>query len=482
MTFREELRNLPKRARSMVKTGLRLIAKTMMWVVTSLLTVVLGIGVTIIRAAKITYRSRDKIVGFILLNSAIVSFVLLANFLVGENSITKGVHEWFLNDYHWLTTTSVLSFILLATWNHVAPTLRTLYGKSWSRASRWIVVGVALAALAYTGIPQEDIAYRLGYVSIVSLYITVVAMIAKVLPPKVTAIEVSPYVEDNPVRHEDGPLYETQRRVVADMRHLIMSGKPSVIALTGHWGIGKTFLLLRAKREVVDKSIIWMRFEPWRYASEEALILGFYQGIGSALAGDIPGIQHIIKPLAETTDKFVRQSDGSGVLGVIMDATREFHKTSLSPEDQIQGLLEQEGRRLVVMIDDVERSFDQERIFRTLQLAHFAKSIDNVQIIFLCDKDVIMKARPPHFSSQRKDATEYLEKFIEREVTVPTPRNSELRELFALLMESHSDVHLNFENDDLPNEMLDAVGTPRGIIRLYNELATFRINLDGGNE
>ncbi len=142
-----------------------------------------------------------------------------------------------------------------------------------------------------------------------------------------------------------------------------------------------------------------------------------------------------------------------------------------------------EGKRLVIVIDDIERSFDGERIFRTLQLAHFAKCIDNVQVVFLCDKDVVLKARPSHFGNPSQDATEYIEKFVEREVVVPSPRPPELRQLFFKLMSSQNQLPgFDFSEDDLSDEILSAIATPRGVIRLFNEYAAFRVNTEGDIE
>jgi predicted KAP-like P-loop ATPase len=339
---------------------------------------------------------------------------------------------------------------------------------------------VLLATISYSGLPQEGIAYRSVYASVVILYIVTLAIIAKLLPSKSISPSESPYIDDSPAGHDGAEPYETQRRIVADVKRLIEGGRPSTIAITGHWGIGKTFLLLRAKHEVeYDDSIIWMNFEPWRYASEEALIRGFYQDIGATLAEEIPGMQHITKPLAETTDKFVRQHDGTGIFGTAMDALRVASTSNDNPEDQIRELLDQEGRRLVIVIDDVERSFNPEQIFRTLQLAHFAKNIDNVQVVFLYEKDVVLKACPAHLVGASQ--TEYLEKFVEVEVFVPSPRPSELRQLFTSFMGIHRNREgFDFTESDLSDEMLYAVNTPRLVKLLANEFVAFRFNLEEG--
>lgn len=483
MDLRQGLGAILKKAQLTSKRIIKFGVSCVEWILTSIIAVIIGTAVGLASVGKSLYRMRGKIMGALLLIGFITLLLLWINRLVGFKNNTDSVHDWLMLDYHWAIIACAASFVVLTTWNYISPTLRTLFGKGWTRIGLWALVGMALLLAAYMGLPQEDIAYRSAYAGGAILCVVVLAIIAKI-PPKGFVLPESFYIEDNPVGREGAEVYETQKRLIADIKYLVAGAQPSVFAISGRWGIGKTFLLLRAKNELVqDKTIIWMKFEPWRYASEEALIRGFYQDIGSTLAKEIPGIQNITRPLAEATDKFIRQHDGTGILGAVMDVARAISQPAENPEVQVQELLTRERKRLVIVIDDVERSFDAERIFRTLQLAHYAKNIKNVQVVFLCDKDVVLKARPAHFGDPAQDATEYLEKFVEREVSVPSPRPPELRQHFATLMEAHRDKPgFDFSEDDLPEDMLNAIGTPRGIIRLFNEFAAFRVNLEGGDD
>lgn len=434
------------------------------------------------RFVKLIFAARSTIVGSLLLVGFLVTLTMTLNHFIGMQEYTLALQKWSADGNHWLMVAGAVSAVLLLTWNQMSPTLRTLFGDSWFKVAVWGMVGLALLGCALVGWPEATVAYRTGNLGCMILYLVAVGMVAKALPPRQMELEDSLYVEDNPKAHSKAVLYESQTQIVNDIRHLIAGAQPSTFAVSGRWGIGKTFLLQRAADQLADdETIIWVNFEPWRYASEEALIRGFYEDIGKKLAKDISGIQHIARPLAETTEKFVRKHDGSGIVGSILDMTRAAFSPPVkdTPEMQIGNLLKREGKRLVVVIDDVERSFSAERIFRALQLAHFAKGIENVQVVFVCDKDVVLKARPPHFGNPAQDATEYLEKFVEREVVVPGPRPPELRQLFSNLMQRQQGRQgFDFTESDLPDDMLDAIATPRAIIRLYNEFAAFRVNVD----
>jgi predicted KAP-like P-loop ATPase len=347
------------------------------------------------------------------------------------------------------------------------------------------VVGGVVLTYARYGWSDGAISYRDGYLGLLILGIALLGILSEAFPPRVSPRKDSPYVIDNPKGSSTtSELFESQKQIVKDIEYLFNNGKPSVFAVTGEWGVGKTYLLWRAISEVESNhtDIIWAEFQPWRYASEEALIRGFYHDIGDALAKEIPGIQRITSPLLETTDKFVRKHDGTGIVGTIVDLFRDITEPEKGPEEQIPEVLERECRRLVVVIDDVERSYKTEHIFRTLQLALIAKNIENVQVVFLYEKERIIKAGPDHLADSSGTGSTYLEKFIEREVFVPTPRPSELRQLFLAYMGAYQgSLGLNFDEEDLPDYMLNAIATPRSVIRLFNEFAAFRINTEGEN-
>lgn len=445
------------------------------------LTTQLALKVT--KLLKQLFLNRSRIVGGLLLAAAISLLIAVLNHFIGFHETSNTANTWLLHSYRWLWVGLGIVFTLLLTWNNVSPTLRTYLNDSWSRATLWILIGAVLISYGLVKQARDNFEYRLVYVGGLILGLVVLSILSQAIPPKKISSTSSAYVPDDPEAHDDATLYETQTRIVSDIRYLIAGGVPSVFAITGRWGIGKTFLFKQAKKELQDaRSIIWVNFEPWRYASEEALIRGFYQDIGKALSGKIPGVQRIARPLVETTDKFVRKQDRSGIVGAALDMLHDFTSSLKMPEIQIRDLLEQEHKRLVVVIDDVERSYDAERIFRTLQLSLFTKNIKNAQVIFLCDKEVVLSARPQHFNNLSQDATEYLEKFVEREVVVPNPRPSELRQMFRSLMESPPNhTSFEFDDDDLTDDMLSAIGTPRGVIRIYNEFAAFRLNQEMGS-
>jgi hypothetical protein len=431
---------------------------------------------TILRRGAITlFKSRAKIVGFLLLASIINLSVVGINELLGYADPTKTAHEWLVTRYHWAFILGGVSLVVALAWNYVSPTIRTIFG-SWVRVGLWGFIGLALLATSLIGWPHTENSYRNGYVGAAILYLVTLAVVAKSRPPRKPKYAPSLYADDNPKLYNESPPFQTQERAFSEIRYLISGGKPSAFVIAGPWGIGKTFLLEHAKAELTNDKLICVEFEPWRYASEEALIRGFFQDISTALSDNILGVQHIVGPLTQAAEGFIREHDGSGLISTMSDAVRSIRSTS-TPEQQIGNLLKNEGKRLVVVIDNVERSYDPERIFRTLQLVHFAQGISDVQVVLLCELETIFRARPKHFGDNSKDASEYLEKFAGKIVTVPSPRPAELRGYLTDLLNKHS-ATFDVDENTLPNEMLDTIKTPRGMIRIFNEVIGFRANVE----
>jgi hypothetical protein len=471
MSLFDELRGLNTKADVVARQILSKILGYLLTFLRLVTRIIVAIAMLVAKVAKFTFESRNKIIGILFFTAALVGLLTCVSTLTPLSEWLDAIKTWLVDS--WLFLLIGTAIVVLSGWNYISPTLRTWLKKDAWRVTTWSLVGFGLIAVSLLGwLDNNDGAVNLWMGAIV-ISVVVMGLISIWLAPKKAYVAPSVYIEDNPKSEKSVVPYESQRKVITEAQYLINGGMPAVFAISGQWGVGKTFLLERVREGLSDK-IIWVNFEPWRYASEEALIRGFYQDISTELTSQIPGLQFIVKPLAETVDKFVRRGDDTGIFGMITETIRKFSTPKEDPEIQIREVLEREGRRLIIVIDDVERSFSSERIFRTLQLAHFSKNIPNVQVIFLCEKSVLQKAKPAHFEAN------YLEKFVEKEIFIPNPRPAELREHFQNLANTIGEN--SFNEGDLSDDMLRAVGTPRGVLRLFNEYALFRVNIERNEE
>ena len=281
--------------------------------------------------------------------------------------------------------------------------------------------------------------------------------------------QTSIYREDRTVHLRSN--LDSHQTIVLDNLVGVLSGSHVVrsVGLYGPWGVGKSSIIETAKSEILNKSrnIIWVNFEPWRYTSQESLTLGFYGVIGKGLEENIKGIQNTVAELLKLAAPLVNKLDSTGAIKTFSNlAIKSLSKQSDSPEEYITNVLEREGKELIVIIDDVERMYSKVHIQRTIQLAHFLKNSGRVKYVFIADKLKLMQAVPDHHSDSR---ALYLEKFIEYELYVPTPKVPDLvRFLDKLLSSKTKLLHIDFTLEGL-NPILRDASTYRGVLKTFNQ-------------
>jgi hypothetical protein len=174
-----------------------------------------------------------------------------------------------------------------------------------------------------------------------------------------------------------------------------------------------------------------------------------------------------VASLLDLADPLVKKHDSTGLLAVITGALKSlFTKQESQPEQYIANVLRREARQLIVAVDNVERMYESDRVYRTLQLAHFLKQSKDVTYIFVAEKERLLKCVPPHHEGH---STEYIEKFIEYELYVPSPQMNDLRAyLNGLFTEKDEYIPKDF-SIETSNNLIEDSATYRGILRTFNQ-------------
>lgn len=382
----------------------------------------------------------------------------------------------------------VLLSALLTFWQKLMPSLRTIFcpdiepedgqvlrNKHYRRLLVLLTAGVLLLSFAVFGsggIFQQLHLHsaRYGYVGDMFLLIGVLGLIANFLRPERAPINADMFVSDSPA--DSIPLSQSQEQATRYLAKILHNGLPQSIALTGDWGSGKTLVYQRAKKCVAEerKDVIWVDFDPWRYASEEALVKGFYESIAREIDQEVPGLQGAFRKIAQGAESLVAKGDSTGILGSLISSLEDIFTSNTSPDAVIKSLLEREGKRLVITLDNLERQYDPERAYRALQLVHHARTMggDRVQILCIFEKGILLRAAPLHVASEE----EYLEKFSEIEISVPPPLETSLRAQLDQLLDNpaYSKRLPGDFNLEVSNAGVKDIRSHRGIVRAFNEL------------
>ena len=389
----------------------------------------------------------------------------------GELAITlREARHWFENNVMFF----VLLAVILLLFSSVRGTLRSLFIPNNSSHPAYISAYTSVILIIlflFSGkyfIPNHPYYYM--YFAVIFSIPAFIFIFTKLI--------VKRYKHVNGGLATDEPL--TSRETLADTQMLALENLKKIIqfqqqirsvGLYGEWGSGKTSIFNIAKNEIKqnDKKIIWVEIEPWRYTSQEALVLGFYEQIGVAIERDIPGMQNSASELLSIAEPLVRTTEQTGIgASVIGWVQSRLKRLTDDPSMYIKKILEREGRYMVVAVDNVERNTDPAQIMRTLQLVHFLKD-KSIVYVFITEKDKLLNAIGQVGNSS---SVEYLEKFVEHELELLKPSSNDLEAFFYSKLSSDD---LHGHSVELSDTITKDFGTYRGVIKVYNQFQ-FELN------
>ena len=140
-----------------------------------------------------------------------------------------------------------------------------------------------------------------------------------------------------------------------------------IVGLYGTWGEGKTSVLNFIENVFADdENIVCIRFNPWRYGTEEQLLTGFFFDIANAIDTTIVDssekIADLIRKVAPAVIGAIgHPSIGEGVAQLLSGPTLDELK------NRIETALVTTKKRVVVLVDDIDR-LDKDEIQATFRL------------------------------------------------------------------------------------------------------------------
>lgn len=260
-------------------------------------------------------------------------------------------------------------------------------------------------------------------------------------------------------------------------------GDGLVLALYGPWGSGKSTVLSYVHHYIEQKpeaeQPVIVTFNPWWFSGQENLARAFLGQLQAVLPEKYAGFKKLGGLLSEFSEGVGGLIDLTGVtlgagslVGGLVSQLKPKPKDVPALKSAISKLLAQEGKRVLVIIDDIDRLVPDE----TRQLFTVIKALaDFPQVVYLLafDREVAVEALKQQTGIPGE---RYLEKIIQVPFELPPVDRVALRAALFKQLEmvmSGTPVGL-FDDGHWSNVFYDGIDpliqVPRDIVRFVNTL------------
>jgi hypothetical protein len=295
------------------------------------------------------------------------------------------------------------------------------------------------------------------------------------------------YLSDAPIDVSDADRFRRERFAhhIADTIALRTDPTSLVVGIYGRWGEGKTTVLNFIERRLGNSETVeCVRFNPWLYQGESQLLLSFFETLATAIG-------RTLKTRKEETGKWLRTlgtalgtvSVGVGLANLSPGTALESLGESLSSVDilekrnLLEDLLAESGKRILIMIDDIDR-LDNNEIATVFKLVKLAADFTHTSYILAFDQDVVTRALAKRYADSEDSGSSFLEKIVQ--VPLELPR-ADVAVLQSMTLEAMTRVLTiaQIEMDDTDVSRFSTVfarylaphiGTPRMVKRIANAI------------
>jgi len=209
------------------------------------------------------------------------------------------------------------------------------------------------------------------------------------------------------------------------LKHLHDTRSTSTFAIVGPWGSGKTWLLngvtdgLKAASPGMNQRDL-IEFNPWFYADEAALFLGFAELL-LHLTPKKTGARKAMAALLSTVGPSLKF--GSVDLTKLASAGESRARGLSGPEqirNRVSQAVEKSGRHVLVIMDDLDR-LNPAELLMLFKLIRLVGDVPGISYLLTYDEATLLQllARTDIAADSEERARRYLEKIVEVRWPVP---------------------------------------------------------------
>lgn len=238
------------------------------------------------------------------------------------------------------------------------------------------------------------------------------------------------YSSDSPVRtaSEDRFSRSTFAARVANVISERQDPSSITIGLYGPWGEGKTSVLNFIEESIKENgSAITVRFNPWLFGNVESLLLGFFKVFADALDTKLITQGEKLADFFKSITSTIASVNGVNGLGEVV-GTFLHGPGIMELRNRIEKKLEDSKKRILVIIDDVDR-LEKSEIQAIFKLVKLVADFKFTAYILAFDKDIVAYSLSENYSgANRKSGEQFLEKIIQIPLHLPAVPAKDLRQ------------------------------------------------------
>ena len=240
------------------------------------------------------------------------------------------------------------------------------------------------------------------------------------------------YIIDDPVNTKDDDSLERYPIAERIVKTIVSRKDKSsfVLGIYGAWGEGKS-TVLNFVDNIFDKEykndVCCIKFNPWYFRDEDQLLTNFFGILASKLDNGIILNRervgkyfkdYLAKLIPPTTLKLVGVDLGEMFNrwgGLLSEVSLDERKKNL------EKFLENEKKKIVIMIDDVDR-LDKNEIQTVLKLVKLLANFKHTTYILAFDDEMVAAAIGGNYGGDKESGKGFLEKIVQ--VPIPLPKLS----------------------------------------------------------
>ena len=237
------------------------------------------------------------------------------------------------------------------------------------------------------------------------------------------------------------------------------------IGIVGKWGSGKTsFINMVLENFEENDDYIVIKFNPWNISSRKQLISDFFLQLSNniekkgsneiigAIGKSLGTLSKFFKPLG-----FIPPLSVLSTIGDITEKASEFINEYVESEkedleslkDNINNELTNFDKKIIIVIDDIDRLCDDE-IREIFQLVKSIADFKNTIYILSYDREIVTKALD---KTQQGKGEEYLEKIVQVPLVLPYISKNDLDKIFI----NRLNIIINIPDEEYDNSYFSEI-------------------------